>query len=125
MEEQKHMKILVAEDQQVSRLILTTYLREWGYDVTEATNGLEALEHIRANGFDFDMLITDWSMPEMDGLELASRVRLLSEKTKYIYIMLLTGRGAFSDIIQGFSQGGVDDYIVKPFEPTSCRCASG
>lgn len=116
MEEQKHMKILVAEDQQVSRLILTTYLREWGYDVTEATNGLEALEHIRANGFDFDMLITDWSMPEMDGLELASRVRSLSEKTKYIYIMLLTGRGAFSDIIQGFSQGGVDDYIVKPFE---------
>ena len=62
MDEQKHMKILVAEDQQVSRLILTTYLREWGYDVTEATNGLEALEHIRANGFDFDMLITDWSM---------------------------------------------------------------
>ena len=116
MEEQKHMKLLVAEDQQVSRLILTTYLREWGYDVTEATNGLEALEHIRANGFDFDMLITDWSMPEMDGLELASRVRSLSEKTKYIYIMLLTGRGAFSDIIQGFSQGGVDDYIVKPFE---------
>ena len=103
MEEQKHMKILVAEDQQVSRLILTTYLREWGYDVTEAANGLEALEHIRANGFDFDMLITDWSMPEMDGLELASRVRSLSEKTKYIYIMLLTGRGAFSDIIQGFS----------------------
>lgn len=106
MDEQKHMKILVAEDQQVSRLILTTYLREWGYDVTEATNGLEALEHIRANGFDFDMLITDWSMPEMDGLELASRVRLLSEKTKYIYHAaygagcfqryyprLLTGRG--------------------------------
>ena len=116
MDQQKHMKILVAEDQQVSRLILTTYLREWGYDVTEAANGLEALDHIRAHGFDFDMLITDWSMPEMDGLELASRVRSLSEKTKYIYIMLLTGRGAFSDIIQGFSQGGVDDYIVKPFE---------
>ena len=110
------MHILIAEDQQVARVILATHLRDWGYRVTETSNGMEALEYLISHNLDIDMLITDWSMPEMDGLELARRVRALSESTKYIYIILLTGKGDFDDIVQGFEQGGVDDYIVKPFE---------
>ncbi len=110
------MHILIAEDQQVARLILATHLREWGYKVTETANGIEALDYLFENKLNIDMLITDWSMPQMDGLELARRVRALSESSQYIYTILLTGKGDFSDIVQGFAQGGVDDYIVKPFE---------
>ena len=110
------MHILIAEDQHVARVILATHLREWGYEVTETSNGIEALEYLVGNKLNIDMLITDWSMPQMDGIELARRVRALSESSQYIYTILLTGKGEFSDIVQGFAQGGVDDYIVKPFE---------
>lgn len=110
------MHILIAEDQQVARVILATHLRDWGYKVTETSNGSEALDYLVSNNLDIDMLITDWSMPQMDGLELARRVRALSESSQYIYIILLTGKGEYNDIVQGFAQGGVDDYIVKPFE---------
>lgn len=115
------MHILIAEDQQLARLILATHLRDWGYEVTETSNGIEALEYLVANNFDIDILITDWSMPEMDGLELARRVRALSEVSQYIFIVLLTGKGSYSDIVQGFEEGGVDDYIVKPFEAGELR----
>lgn len=115
------MHILISEDQQVARLILATHLRDWGYNVTETSNGMEALDCLVSGTLDIDMLITDWSMPEMDGLELARQVRALSESSKYIYIILLTGKGNFDDIVQGFEQGGVDDYIVKPFEASELQ----
>lgn len=115
------MHILISEDQPVARLILATHLHDWGYKVTETSNGMEALDCLVSGKLDIDMLITDWSMPEMDGLELARRVRALSESSKYIYIILLTGKGAFDDIMQGFEQGGVDDYIVKPFEASELQ----
>ena len=110
------MHILIAEDQQVARLILATHLRDWGYEVTETSNGTEALDFLVDHNLEIDMLITDWSMPGMDGLDLARRVRSLSESTQYIYIILLTGKSDLDDIVQGFTLGGVDDYIVKPFE---------
>ncbi|MDR1922318.1 MAG: response regulator [Candidatus Adiutrix sp.] len=111
------MNILIAEDQQVARLVLMTHLSNWGHKVIEVADGVEALNYMTAGGgMDVDMLITDWSMPHMDGLELAHRVRSLTARSRYIYIMLLTGRGDLDDRIQGFTEGGVDDYIVKPFE---------
>lgn len=110
------MRILIAEDQQMARLILATHLRSWGHYVIETANGNEALQAIIDNPNSVDMLITDWGMPIMDGVELARQVRTLSDTHQYIYIILLTGRGEFGDIIKGFAHGGVDDYIVKPFE---------
>lgn len=110
------MRIVIAEDQQVARLILAAHLRSWGHEVTETAGGDEALDVITRNPNFFDMLITDWAMPGMDGVSLARHVRAFSDNTQYIYTILLTGKGEFGDIIEGFSQGGVDDYIVKPFE---------
>lgn len=108
------MRILVAEDQALARLILTSHLSNWGHEVVETVDGQEALDYINRAPDEIDLLITDWSMPRLDGLELSNRVRNLS--SHYIYIILLTSHSDFSDRIRGFAQGGVDDYIIKPFE---------
>lgn len=115
------MRILIAEDQAIARLVLSTHLKNWGHEVVEAVDGQDALEYYIANDGEIDMLITDWSMPRLDGLELAHRVRNLSDYSKYVYIILLTGHDEFSDRIQGFARGGVDDYIVKPFQEAELR----
>ena len=114
------MHILFAEDQAVTRHFLATQLRAMGHTVTEAANGEEALHQLTMNLFspgaeEIGMLITDWSMPVMDGLELAKRARSLRE-AQYLYIILLTGKSQTEDRVLGFAEGGVDDYIVKPFE---------
>ncbi len=110
------MRIVIAEDQEMGRIILAGHLRENGHEVIETCDGAEALDAILNSQDSIDMLITDWSMPVMDGLELARKVRQLTTNQQYIYIIMLTARNEFSDKFEGFSQGGVDDYIVKPFE---------
>ncbi len=100
----------------MGRTLLAGHLRRWGHEVVETCNGEEAFAVIARNPDSVDMVITDWIMPVMDGMELVRQVRGLSQKHRYIYIILLTSRGEFGDMIQGFLQGGVDDYIVKPFE---------
>lgn len=67
------------------------------------------------------MLITDWAIPKIDGLELARRLRALSSASQYIYIILLTGKSDQQNMLMGFSEGGVDDYIVKPFEAAELK----
>ena len=110
------MRILVAEDQALARLVLTSHLRNWGHEVVETVDGQEAMDYVLKAPNEIDMLITDWSMPRLDGLELSQLVRSLSSSFHYIYIILLTSHSEFSDRIKGFAQGGVDDYIVKPFQ---------
>ena len=114
------MHILFAEDQETSRFFLASHLRAMGHAVTEAANGQEALNSLTVNMFSTDveeigMLITDWDMPIMNGVELAKRARALRE-AQYLYIILLTGKGEYSDRLHGFTEGGVDDYVIKPFE---------
>ncbi|MDR1947737.1 MAG: response regulator [Desulfovibrio sp.] len=115
------MHILIADDQPTARFILAGLLRKWGHRVVETADGAEALEHIERDNHDIDMLITDWSMPKMDGVQLARRVRALSSVSQYIYIILLTGKGELNDRIRGFTVGEVDDYVVKPFEAMELR----
>lgn len=114
------MHILFAEDQETSRFFLASHLRAMGHTVTEAANGQEALNSLTVNMFSTDseeigMLITDWDMPIMNGVELAKRARALRE-AQYLYVILLTGKGEYSDRLHGFTEGGVDDYVIKPFE---------
>ena len=119
------MHILFAEDQATSRFFLASHLRAMGHRVTEAVNGEEALgylaDNLRSPGAEeIGMLITDWDMPVMDGVELAKRARVLRE-AQYLYIILLTGKGESEDRLHGFAEGGVDDYVVKPFEINELR----
>jgi len=106
------MKILIAEDERVSRRLLETRLKKWGYDVTSAEDGQQAWELFQKEYF--PMVISDWMMPKMDGLELLRRIRS-SEKPGYVYTILLTARTEKEDLLAGM-ESGADDFIAKPFD---------
>jgi len=108
------MKILIAEDEKISRRILETTLIKDGHDVVAVEDGVKALDSVEKEVP--DMLITDWMMPDLDGVELCSRVRAL-DLPSYIYIIFLTALTQKEKIIEGLG-AGADDYITKPFERT-------
>lgn len=108
------MKILVVDDDEITREMLAMTLQAEGYDVVTAENGRQALDilerdHIR-------MVISDWTMPEMDGIELCRRVRAASSGG-YVYFVILTAHSGAEETVAGF-EAGADDYIVKPFNST-------
>jgi len=113
------LKILIAEDEGVTRRRLQHFLEKWGHHVISSENGLDALEHFLSK--DIDIVITDWMMPEMDGLELVGHIRSRGREKPYVYTILLTSRGDKEDVVKGLSEVGVDDYVVKPFEPDELR----
>lgn len=107
------MKILIVEDDPTSRLLLSTTLRKLGHDVVEAGDGQEGWDYFQT--MNFQVLITDWMMPAMDGLELCRAVRS-APRDEYTYILILTaltGKGSF---LEGMD-AGADDYVTKPFDP--------
>ncbi len=115
------MNILIAEDQDTTRFIVSSNLRGCGHTVVDVTNGKDALEYLVNNPDSIDILITDWDMPLMNGIDLAGEVRKLTKNSSYIYIILLTIKGDNSDLIKGFVEGQVDDYMVKPFSAVKLR----
>src|ERR1700729_576815 len=102
--------ILLAEDDPVTRMLMTRFLKKAGYEVDAVADGTEALEHMTKRYYPF--LVTDWEMPEMDGIELCKAVRNL-QLDGYVYALLLTARNAKEHIIAGL-EAGADDYLVKP-----------
>jgi two-component system cell cycle response regulator len=107
------MKILIAEDDPVSRRVLEANLVEWGYDVMIASDGSEAWELLQKPDAP-NLVISDWMMPHMDGLELCRRIRQM-ERSGYIYFIILTAKGRKEDIIEGL-EAGADDFLIKPFD---------
>jgi len=103
-------RILLVDDEPTQRLIMARLLKRAGYEVETAGNGREALAKLEAG--DFQLMITDWEMPEMDGIALCSAVRSLQNKA-YVYIILLTARDAIEHVVTGL-QAGADDYLTKP-----------
>jgi len=111
------MHILVVDDQAAARQFLEKILKDWGHTVYLAENGREAW--ITLLSATVDMVITDWMMPEMNGLELCRKIRS-ADFNKYIYIILISARDTQQDIIQGLEMG-VDDYITKPVDTKEFR----
>jgi diguanylate cyclase (GGDEF)-like protein len=112
------MKVLVAEDEVVSRRLLESSLQRWGYDVVVAGDGAEALEILR--GPDPPRLaLLDWIMPGVDGLELCRELRQ-RKGDAYTYIVLLTAKRLKADVVHGL-EAGADDYMTKPCEPQELR----
>jgi len=106
------MKILIAEDEIISRKILENTLKKHGQDVITTCNGVEAWQALQNKNAP-KLAILDWMMPEMDGLELCRKIRNESGNQP-IYIILLTAKGQQEDIVEGL-RAGADDYITKPF----------
>ncbi|MFB3854449.1 MAG: diguanylate cyclase [Vicinamibacterales bacterium] len=106
------MRILIAEDEPVSRRLLAAALDRMGHEVVQTCDGREAWEVLQHENI--SMVIADWMMSEMDGVELVRRIRA-QESDHYIYVILLTSRSAKCDVVLGLD-AGADDYITKPFE---------
>jgi two-component system OmpR family response regulator len=104
------MRILVVEDDVRLRGLLRDYLREEGFAVDEAADGGEALH--KALGWDYCALVLDVMMPPPDGFEVLRRLRA---NGRTMPVLMLTGRGALPDRLQGLDSGA-DDYLLKPFE---------
>ncbi|HEX6984209.1 MAG TPA: HD domain-containing phosphohydrolase, partial [Planctomycetaceae bacterium] len=107
------MRILVADDDAIIRTLIEFTLINSGYEVQTAADGLEAFEHLRTGRF--RMVISDWEMPGLDGVELCRRIRG-RHCGGYVYVILLTSRNRTEDIVAGLA-AGADDFITKPFEP--------
>ncbi len=107
------MKILIAEDDPVSRRILQMTLSSAGYEVVVTNNGLDALTVLEADNSP-KLAVLDWMMPEKDGLDVCRRIRQ-TQTVVPIYIILLTAKGRKSDIVQGL-EAGANDYVIKPFD---------
>lgn len=106
------MKILIADDDMISRTILNEVLVRLDYEVCSTDNGRDALEEYRKEHF--PIVISDWMMPEMDGLELCQKIRSLQGK-KYTYFFLLTVKEGKNNYLKAMSVGA-DDFITKPLD---------
>jgi two-component system, NtrC family, sensor kinase len=106
------MKVLIAEDDPVSRRLLQSYLQKWGHEVVAAVNGAEAWQHFQAEPF--PLVVSDWMMPEMDGLQLVKQIRSHS-RPGYTYIILVTEKSQKEDVVTGI-EAGADDFVTKPFD---------
>lgn len=106
------MKILVADDDNIFRTLVSEVLSEAGYEVSAHENGLLAWEALQDSGA--DMAVLDINMPEMDGLQLLGNIRS-DERFRDMPILLLTVRAFTEDQIQGYDRGA-DDYLTKPFD---------
>lgn len=107
------MRILIAEDDYTSRVMLSAVLHRGGHEVIETANGTQAWQVLQQPGAP-RLLILDWMMPGMDGPEVMERVRSLATHCPP-YIIMLTARGGNVDIVAGL-RAGADDYLTKPIE---------
>jgi two-component system cell cycle response regulator len=106
-------RVLVAEDDAMFRRILQSWLENWGYQVTLAGDGARAWEILQRE-FPPQLLILDWMMPAINGLELCRKVRERNQ-VPYQYILLATAKDGKQDLVRGL-EAGADDYLTKPFD---------
>lgn len=111
------MRILIVDDEPVNRLVLARKLAQWGHDVVQAEDGVQAWDIMQREPF--RMVITDWMMPGMDGVELTRRIRC-SPLGGYVYVLLLTARSGTEALVEGM-EAGADDFMVKPFQVEELR----
>jgi len=111
--ENKPFRLLIADDSLVSRHLLDSTLKKWGYDVRTVADGTEAWNQLQAEDAP-DLAILDWVMPGLTGPEVCKLVRQ-QEREKYTYLILLTSKSLKEDLIEGM-ESGADDYVTKPFD---------
>jgi sigma-B regulation protein RsbU (phosphoserine phosphatase) len=108
------LNILAVEDDILARKIICRSLRRLGHEVIEAADGEEAWTHLKEGGV--RVVVCDWVMPRLDGLELCRRIRARMG-AEYVYFILLTGNSASDDNQRTAAEAGVDDFLTKPLDP--------
>ncbi len=108
------MRVLIADDDRLQRGLLETLLSGWGYDVTCVDNGMRAWELLQGEAR-FSVLITDWVMPELDGVALCRKLRS-ERRDPYLPVILISSRESSEDMIQALNSGA-DAFLKKPIEP--------
>jgi phosphoserine phosphatase RsbU/P len=108
------MRILIADDDRMSTMMLSRSLERWGFEVVVAHDGVSAWGHIQSSTPPA-LAIVDWMMPGIDGLELCRRIRQANLASP-VYVILLTSRNSRQDLVAGL-KAGADDYLTKPFDP--------
>ena len=112
------MRILLADDDRATRIRLGAYLTEWGHDVHAAADGNEAWEMYQADHP--WIIVSDWNMPGLSGIEFVRRVRETVAPAEYVYVILLTSRSEKADLVAGM-EAGADDFVAKPFDKEELR----
>ncbi|MGA9392260.1 MAG: diguanylate cyclase [Candidatus Sulfotelmatobacter sp.] len=113
------MRVLLAEDSAVYRLLINGHLKDWGFDPVIAEDGLEAWNLLQQPEPP-TLALLGWVLPEIDGLPLCRKIRESEVPGRYTYTILLTAKDSKNDLIEGM-EAGADDYLVKPFEPLELR----
>lgn len=108
--ESMSLRVLVVDDSALQRRLVTLNLKKWGFHIQEAASGVEALEMCLSN--QYDMIISDWVMPKMDGLEFCKEFRKL-QRESYGYFILVTSKNEKNDVAKGLD-AGADDFLSKP-----------
>jgi diguanylate cyclase (GGDEF)-like protein len=111
-------RVLIAEDDPVSRRMLQAFLQKWGFEVVTAIDGVDALRILESDNAP-PLAILDWMMPGMDGPQVCESVRARPSRP-YVYVLLLTARSQKDDILRGL-ESGADDYLTKPFHAAELR----
>ena len=111
------MKVLVADDEAISRKLLANYLRKRGHDVVVAEDGAEDWALFEQH--DVPIVLMEGMMPELDGLELIRRIRA-RDAAGYVYVILLTAKAQKEDVVEGM-EAGADDFVAKPFDRDELR----
>ena len=106
-------KALVVDDSRAVRMILSRTLKEIGYEVFEAANGREALEVIETERAGLKLVLTDWNMPEVNGLDLLKQVRQNPQLSSVVMVMVTTETEL--DQISTALEAGANEYVMKPF----------
>lgn len=112
-------RVLIVEDNELNTLIVERFLTNWGIEVDHANNGREALEHLAEN--DFDLILMDLEMPEMDGYEAAQAIRKLDNKAKASIPIIALSASALLDVQQRIFGIGMNDFVLKPFKPQELK----
>lgn len=111
------MRVLVVDDDCVTGELLANALGEFGYTVTVANDGCQALELARTGLY--RLVVSDWEMPGMSGVEFCRQIRKRSW-SGYIYVILLTSFSGVENVVRGLD-AGADDFLTKPFQPQELR----
>lgn len=108
------MKILIAEDDNVSRKLLSTTLKKWDHEVIEAIDGEDAIDKFAEHN-DIQLAILDWMMPNLAGVEVCKALKESETNNKSLYVIMLTAKTQKEDLAHAFDMG-TDDYVAKPFD---------